>query len=183
MREKTNYEFDSFLSFKLGNELFSANVAKVLNILEMVKITKVPKSPEYMKGVINLRGNVLPVIDLKLKFGMEETEKTSNTCILVLDIEMDEETIHVGALVDSVQEVLELTEDKIMPPPNLGNKYQSEFIYGVAKQDDEFIMLLDMDKVFSSDEISSLKDLKKTKDKSRGAQHEENKSTANSMIN
>lgn len=161
MSKKTKYEFDSYLSFKLGDELFSANVAKVLNILEMVKITKVPKSPEYMKGVINLRGNVLPVIDLKLKFGMEATKKTSNTCILVLDIEIDNESLHVGALVDSVQEVLELTEDKIQPPPALGSKYQSEFIYGMAKQDDEFIMLLDMDKVFSADEMLSLKDSKK----------------------
>ncbi|MCK4664309.1 MAG: chemotaxis protein CheW [Bacteroidales bacterium] len=158
MSKKLNYESDSFLSFKLGDELFSANVAKVLNILEWVKITKVPKSPEYMKGVINLRGNVLPVIDMKLKFGMEVTQQTSDTCILVLDIDIDNESIQVGAIVDSVQEVLELTEDKILPPPSIGSKYKSEFIYGVAKSADEFIMLLDMDKVFSIDELISLKE-------------------------
>jgi purine-binding chemotaxis protein CheW len=100
---KTN----SFLSFKLGDEEFAAHVGKVLNILEMTRITEVPKAPEYMKGVINLRGTVLPVIDTRIKFGMSPTVYTTNTCIIVLDIEMDGESIHVGALVDSVQAVLE----------------------------------------------------------------------------
>ena len=111
MEQEEQKLLDSYLSFKLGDELFAANVAKVLNILEMVKITKVPKAPEYMKGVINLRGNVLPVIDTRTKFGMTPTEFTKNTCILVLDIIVDGEDIQVGALVDSVQEVLEITED------------------------------------------------------------------------
>ena len=157
MNKKTKYKFDSFLSFKLGDEYFAANVAKVLNILELVKITKVPKSPLYMKGVINLRGNVLPVIDLRLKFGMDETKYTNNTCILVLDVEMENEQLQVGALVDSVQEVLELKEENIQPPPNIGSKYKSEFIYGMARPADEFIMLLDMDKIFSTEEILNLK--------------------------
>ncbi|NOZ47630.1 MAG: chemotaxis protein CheW [Chlorobi bacterium] len=154
---KNKYKFDSFLSFTLGEEYFAANVAKVLNILEVTKITKVPQAPKYMLGVINLRGNVLPLTDLRLKFGMEATKRTSQTCILVLDIEMDKESLHVGALVDSVQEVLEIADDNIQPPPNIGSKYQSEFIYGIAKNNEEFIMLLDMDKVFSADEIINLK--------------------------
>ncbi len=147
---------NSYLTFKLGEEEFAAHVSKVLSIMEMTKITKVPKSPEYMKGVINLRGQVLPVVDTRIKFGMTATEYTKNTCIVVMEVEMGNDSVQVGALVDSVQEVLEITEDQIQPPPSIGSKYQSEFIYGMAKIDEKFIMLLDMDKVFSAKELSSL---------------------------
>ena len=98
---------DSYLSFKLGDEVFAAHVSKVLNILEMTKITKVPRAPEYMKGIINLRGIVLPVIDMRLKFGMTEAVFTSNTCIIVLELDFEGKVIHVGAMVDAVQEVLD----------------------------------------------------------------------------
>src|SRR6056297_611718 len=147
---------NSYLTFKLGEEEYAAHVSKVLSIMEMTKITKVPKSPEYMKGVINLRGQVLPVVDTRIKFGMTATEYTKNTCIVVMEVEMGNDIIQVGSLVDSVQEVLEITEDQIQPPPSIGSKYQSEFIYGMAKIDEKFIMLLDMDKVFSAKELSSL---------------------------
>lgn len=150
---------NSYLSFKLGDETFAANVSKVLNILEMTKITKVPKAPPYMKGVINLRGTVLPVVDTRVKFGMSDTEFTPNTCILVLEVEVEGEALQVGGLVDSVQEVLEFEPHQILPPPNIGSRYRSEFINGMYKLNDEhFIMLLDMDKVFSSDEALILRD-------------------------
>jgi purine-binding chemotaxis protein CheW len=154
----TAVKINSYLTFKLGEEIFGANVSKVLNILEMTKITKVPKAPNYMKGVINLRGAVLPLIDTRLKFDMGETSYTTNTCILVLDIDMGGDSVHVGALVDSVQEVLEIDDASIMPPPSIGSKYKSEFIEGMAKVNDEFIMLLNMDLIFSTDELSLLKD-------------------------
>ena len=144
----------SYLSFKLGDEVFAANVSKVLNILEMTKITKVPKAPDYMKGVINLRGTVLPLVDTRIKFGLTATEFTANTCILVLDIQIGDESLQVGGLVDAVQEVLEIEEHQILPAPNIGSKYHSEFISGMYKvNEDQFIMLLDMDKVFSVDEL------------------------------
>ena len=149
-------QINSYLSFKLGEEEFAAHVSKVLSIMEMTKITKVPKSPEYMKGAINLRGQVLPVVDTRIKFGMTPTEFTKNTCIIVMEVEMEGEHVQVGTLVDSVQEVLEINEDQIQPPPSIGSKYQSQFIYGMAKIDEKFIMLLDMDKVFSAEEISNL---------------------------
>ncbi|NOQ26462.1 MAG: chemotaxis protein CheW [Bacteroidales bacterium] len=164
MKEKQN----SYLSFTLGEETFASNVGKVLNILEMMKITKVPKSPVYMKGVVNLRGMVLPIIDLRLKFGMTPIEETTNTCILVLDVKVNGEAVKVGAMVDAVQEVLILDEKDIKPPPNIGSKYKSEFIYGMAKNGEEFIMLLDMDKVFSSDELINLKDSVVSNDKVDG---------------
>ncbi len=150
-------KLNSYLSFKLGEEVYAANVSKVLNILEMTKITKVPKAPDYMKGVINLRGTVLPVIDTRIKFGLSATELSINTCILVLEIVVEGEHLHVGGLVDAVQEVLEIEEHQILPPPNLGNRYRSEFINGMYKVNDEqFIMMLDMDKIFNSEDISIL---------------------------
>ncbi|MCK4922372.1 MAG: chemotaxis protein CheW [Bacteroidales bacterium] len=151
------YKSNSFLSFTLSGEYFAANVAKVINILEMVKITKVPQSPNYVLGVINLRGSALPLIDLRTKFGMKQVEDTSNTCILVLDIEIENELLQMGARVDSVKAVLEINSDNIQPPPSIGSKYQSEYIYGMSMYSEEFIMLLDMDKVFSTDEILELK--------------------------
>ncbi len=147
----------SYLSFKLGEEVFAANVSKVLNILEMTKITKVPQSPTYMKGVINLRGAVLPVIDTRIKFGLPQTEVTNNTCILVLEVIVENEHLHVGALVDAVQEVLEIEDEELLPAPTLGNRYRSEFINGMYKlTDEQFIMMLDMDKVFSADDVNLL---------------------------
>jgi len=153
---------DSYLLFRLGDEEYAAHVNKVLNILEMTRITKVPKAPEYMKGVINLRGMVLPVIDTRTKFGMPETEYTDMTCIVVMDLDLDGELVHLGALVDEVVAVLEINENQLEPPPNIGNAYRSDFISAVAKVEDNFIMILDLIKIFSTGDIT---DLKKTVDK------------------
>ncbi|MBI9052532.1 MAG: chemotaxis protein CheW [Bacteroidales bacterium] len=158
MANETLTNINSYLSFNLGEEEFATHVSKVLNILERTEITEVPRSPDYMKGVINLRGTVLPVIDTRIKFGMTPTEYTTNTCIVVMEVEMEGDTVHVGALVDSVQAVLELEDSQIQPPPSIGSKYKSEFIYGMAKNNEKFIMLLNMEKVFSSDEIVSIKE-------------------------
>lgn len=147
-----------YLSFRLGEELFAVNVAKVLEILEITKITKVPKSPEYMRGVINLRGSVLPVIDTRAKFDMELTTDTVNTCIMVLNIEMEGENLVLGALVDAVQEVLEIGGEQIKPAPTIGSKYKSEFIDGMVKIDEQFIMLLNMDRVLSSNELITVQE-------------------------
>jgi purine-binding chemotaxis protein CheW len=157
MNQENLLRINSYLSFKLGDEEFAAHVGKVLNILEMTRITEVPKAPEYMKGVINLRGTVLPVIDTRIKFGMTKTEYTTNTCIIVLDIDVDGETIQVGALVDSVQAVLEIEKSTILPPPSIGSKYKSEFIEGVANIDEKFIMILNMDAVFSTEDVTFMK--------------------------
>ena len=158
-KEKSN----SYLTFKLGEEEFGAHVSQVLNILEMSRITSVPKSPDYMKGVINLRGMVLPVIDTRTKFGITETEYNNNTCIVVMDLELDEDTIHIGAIVDEVLSVIEVEDNQLEPPPSIGSKYKSEFIYGMAKAEDNFIMLLDMQKVLDSEEIAKIADISKEK--------------------
>ncbi|MCB8963934.1 MAG: chemotaxis protein CheW [Bacteroidales bacterium] len=157
MEQEITSKINSYLTFKLGDEEFAAHVGKVLNILEMTKITQVPKAPDYLKGVINLRGAVLPVIDARIKFGMPEAEYTTNTCIIVLDIDLDGDSVHVGAIVDSVQAVLEIDNNQIMPLPTLGSRYKSEFIIGMSKVDEKFIIILNMDAVFSIDEITALK--------------------------
>ena len=106
-----------YLTFKLGEEVFAVDVAKVREILELTPITKVPKTPEFMRGVINVRGSVVPVVDMRLKFGMPRAKETINTCIVVMEVDMDGETSVIGALADSVQEVSEFQPEHIEPPP------------------------------------------------------------------
>lgn len=146
----------SYLTFNLGKEVFGSPVSKVTNILEMCQITKVPLAPNHMVGVINLRGTVLPVIDTRVKFGMEPTVYTDNTCILVLEILVERDIIMVGALVDSVQEVIELSDEQIDAAPSLGSRLKTENIVGVAQANNEFIMLLEMDRVFSIEDFGVL---------------------------
>jgi purine-binding chemotaxis protein CheW len=143
----------TFLSFQLGRELFALNVSKVLTILEMRPITKVPNSPEYLRGVINLRGNVLPVIDMRIKFGMASTEYTTNTCIIVLMVEIEGENVQLGILVDAVDSVLEIKDTEIEESPTIGTKYKVEFIQGMYHLEDGFIMLLNIDLIFGNDEM------------------------------
>jgi len=163
MEQQSNISY-SYLTFKLGEEQYGIHVSQVLNILKMVKVTEVPKSPEYMKGVINLRGSVLPIIDIRIKFGMPEKEYTNNTCIIVMDLDMDGETTYLGTIVDEVLSVHEIEEKQIEPPPSIGNKYKSEFIYGMAKVEENFIMLLDMQKVLSVDELHEVIEKSESKD-------------------
>ncbi|MCD4834139.1 MAG: chemotaxis protein CheW [Bacteroidales bacterium] len=157
MKEK-EVKSNSYLSFRLGDEEFALHVSKVLNILEMMKITKVPKAPVYMKGVINLRGTVLPVVDTKLKFGLGETVYTDKTCIVVMELTLDDQKVFVGSLVDEVLSVLEIDSGGIQDPPSIGSKYRAEFINGMVKVDDKFIMILDMEMIFTTDELIVLKD-------------------------
>lgn len=161
MEIENQTKVNSYLTFKIGSEEFGAHVSKVLNILELQKITKVPKSPDYMRGVINLRGLVLPVIDTRVKFGMSATEITPDTCIVVMDLVNEDETVHIGALVDSVVAVREIEQDQIQSPPSIGKRYQSEFITGVVQLDDSFILILDLIKLFTSVELKKLKEIEK----------------------
>lgn len=157
MSEKEDIKINHYLTFKLGEETFASHVNNVTKILEMQKITEVPRSPEFMKGVINLRGNVLPVVDGRIKFGLKPTPYTDKTCILVLNILLENDQVEVGAIVDAVLDVIEFAEDDIKPSPGLGSKYKSDFIDGVMKMNDEFIMILNMNSVFSAREIIELK--------------------------
>lgn len=143
-----------YLTFTLGDEHFALDVANVREILEFTSVTKVPQTPEFMRGVINLRGSVVPVMDMRLKFGMSITEKSVDTCVIVVEVSLEGETTVLGALVDSVQEVFELEPEQIEPAPRIGTKLRTEFIRGMGKRDDQFIIILDIDKVFSSEELA-----------------------------
>jgi purine-binding chemotaxis protein CheW len=147
-----------YLTFQLGEEVFGLDVSHVREILEFTTVTKVPRTPDYMRGVINLRGSVVPVLDMRLKFGLTQTEKTVNTCIIVVEVSFEDEHTIIGALVDSVQEVFELEPDQIEPAPKIGTQLKTEFIKGMGKKDDHFIILLNIDKVFSSEELATALD-------------------------
>lgn len=147
-----------YLTFKLADEIFAFDVAKVREILEFSNITKVPQTPDFMRGVINLRGSVVPVIDLRLSFGMTCTEQTVNTCIIVVEVNLGGETIVLGVLADSVQEVVEMEPEQIEPPPQLGTKLNTEFIKGMGKIDNDFVMILNIDKVFSANELTNIQE-------------------------
>ena len=156
--EEVTNSISTNLSFMLDNEVFATNVENVLEILEVKPITKVPKSPEYIKGVINLRGSVLPVVDLKKVFGLPPVEIKEDTCIIVLSVDIDGEQITLGALVDAVSEVLEIASDTIEPAPSIGNKYNANFIQGMWKKDEDFIMLLNVNNVFAREELSVIQE-------------------------
>ena len=151
-----NNDINQYLTFKLDDEVFGLAIGKVREVLDFTSVTRVPQTPEYMRGVINLRGSVVPVIDLNAKFGIKRTDKTVNTCIIIVEIELEGETTVLGALADSVQEVLDLEPEQIEPAPKLGTKLDTAFIKGMGKLDEQFVMLLDIDKVFSSVELSAV---------------------------
>ncbi len=146
-------ETTQYLTFKLDEEVFALDIAKVREVLDFTTVTKVPQTPEFMRGVINLRGNVVPVVDMRLKFGMAMTEKTVNTCVIIVEIGIDGESTVLGAMADSVQEVLDLEPEQIEPAPRIGTKLNTDFIRGMGKREERFIMILDIDKVFSAAEL------------------------------
>ena len=145
-----------YLTFKLRDEVFALEISKVREVLEYTTVTKIPRTPDFMSGVINLRGNVVPVIDLNLKLGMSQTEKTIDTCIIIVEIAATGETVVLGALADSVQEVIEIQPENIEPVPKIGTKLNIEFLQGMGKKYDRFMMILDIDKVFSTEDIAAV---------------------------
>ena len=154
MSVSTITETSQYLTFKLEDEVFALDISKVREVLDFTTVTKVPQTPEFMLGVINLRGSVVPVVDMRLKFGLSRTEKTVNTCIIIVEVGIDGETTVLGALADSVQEVMDLEPDQIEPPPQIGTRLKTRFIKGMGRRDNHFIIILDIDRVFSADELA-----------------------------
>lgn len=146
-----------YLTFRLDDEIFALDITKVREVLDFTAVTKVPRTPDFMRGVINLRGSVVPVVDMRLKFGMSATESSVNTCIIITEVLVDNETVVLGALADAVQEVLDLDAGSIAPPPRIGTKLRTEFIKGMGRQNERFIIILDIDKVFSTEEITAVR--------------------------
>ena len=147
-------ETRQYLSFKLDEEEFALDISKVREVLDMTRITQVPQTPDYMKGVINLRGSVVPVVDLNRKFRIKDTERTVNTRIIIGDVELDSGQAVLGVLADAVHEVMELDPEQIEPAPRIGANMNIEYLKCMGRRNEEFIMILDIDRVFSDNELN-----------------------------
>ena len=147
------------LTFTLGEEIFALDIARVREVMDYTTVTKVPRTPEYMSGVINLRGVVVPVVDMRRKFGMSPTEKTVSTCVIIVELVLEGETVVVGAMADSVCEVIDLESAQIEPAPRIGTSLNTEFIKGMGKHNETFIIILDIDRCFSGDTFDLAHDL------------------------
>jgi purine-binding chemotaxis protein CheW len=143
-----------YLTFALANEEYGLEILKVREIIGYMDITSVPQTPGHVKGVINLRGQVIPVIDLRAKFGMETTEVTEETCIIVVETTQDNRNFSTGIVVDHVQEVLDITGENIEEAPQFGSSVNTDFILGIGKVDTAIKILLDIDKVLSGTDFS-----------------------------
>ena len=153
MMQEETLGTSEYFSFTLGEEEFALEITKVREVLDYTAIFKIPRMPEFIRGVINLRGDVVPVVDLRLKLEMSAIEKTLNTCIVIVEVGMNEEIVLMGVLVDSVQEVFTLDAGQIKPPPKLGTKLNTDFIRGMGKRGEKFLILLDINRVFTEKEL------------------------------
>jgi len=147
-------ETGQYMTFKLGNELFAIAVAQVREVLEISPITRIPAAPAYMRGVVNVRGQSTPVVDLRLKFGLPEVPDTVHTRIIVMELELDGEATVLGGVADSVHEVIELEPGQINPPPRIAMRWRTDFIQGMGRRGDDFIIILDVNAVFSSEDAA-----------------------------
>lgn len=142
-----------YLTFQMGKEVYGIEILKVQEIIGMMPVTRVPKTPDFVRGVINLRGKVIPVIELRRKFGMESREDTDRTCIVVVQVIGAVGTVTMGLLVDEVSEVLNVGQEQIEAPPSFGVGVDTDFILGMGKVGQKVLMLLDADKVLSNEEL------------------------------
>jgi purine-binding chemotaxis protein CheW len=146
-----------YMTFRLGNELFALNVAQVREVLEVSTITRVPTAPNYMRGVVNVRGKAIPVVDMRLRFGLPPIADSVSTRVIVMELQLDGETTVLGGIADSVHEVIELDPAAINPPPRIAMRWRTEFIEGMGQRGDDFIIILDVNAVFAS-ESSALRE-------------------------
>lgn len=149
-------ERKTYLTFRLEEEIFAVDVQHVHEVLDFRSTTKIPGAPDFMRGIINLRGAVVPVVDMRLKFGMTETEKKVSTCVIVMEVGRGENRTVIGALADAVKEVFEFEPGQIEPPPRFGEKGRMDFIQAIGKRDDQFIIILNFNKAFSTEEVVML---------------------------
>jgi purine-binding chemotaxis protein CheW len=145
-----------YLTFTLGGEEYGIGILKIREIIGMLPVTAVPRTPAHVKGVINLRGKVIPVVDLRLRFGMESIPYTERTCIIVVEVESDRLQVIIGIVVDAVSEVLAIKAEDIAPTPSFGTRLETDYILGMAKMQGGVKILLDIDRVLGSDEVSLL---------------------------
>lgn len=149
-----------YLTFNLGKEVYGIEILKVQEIIGMMQVTRVPRTPAFVRGVVNLRGKVIPVIDLRLKFALEGKEDTDRTCIIVVQVGIGGGSVIMGLIVDEVSEVLNVMAEQIEAAPSFGSKVDTDFILGMGKVAQKVVMLLDVDKVLAGDELVSVQTLK-----------------------
>lgn len=145
-----------YLTFSLGDEVFAMDIRSVREIIQFSTMTIVPLMPEFVRGVINLRGAVVPVIDLKSRFGRDRAQMGKKTCVIIFDVGADGDKVELGLLVDAVSEVIEITASQIEPPPQFGTTIQREFILGLGKVDSEFIVILEPERALNIDDMAAL---------------------------
>lgn len=145
-----------YLTFALGDEVFAMDIRTVREIIQYGPMTTVPLMPDFVRGVINLRGAVVPVIDLRARFGRSAATVGKKTCIVIFDSTRDGERVELGLMVDAVSEVIEIAAEQIEPPPNFGTAVRRDFIRGMGKVADRFVILLDPDRAFDVDEMAEL---------------------------
>ncbi|MCC7492808.1 MAG: purine-binding chemotaxis protein CheW [Fimbriimonadaceae bacterium] len=145
-----------YLTFRLANEEFGLQILVVREIIGLMDITTVPRTPDWVRGVINLRGKVIPVVDLRVKFGMASVEDTASTCIIVVEVTRGEDALPMGVVVDEVSEVRDVVADQIDPTPAFGAAVDTEFILGMGKVGQTVVMLLDIDRVLNDSELAAV---------------------------
>ncbi|MDC7226241.1 MAG: chemotaxis protein CheW [Spirochaetales bacterium] len=151
-----NPQTNQFVTFKIENEIYAVDVFKVREILEVPDITRVPGMPPMIRGVINIRGSVVPVLDMKMKFGLEQTEETQDTAVIVTEITNADGIVQIGIIVDAAREVITLEAEDFEEPPRLGIFIDNKYLSGMGKVNEEFIIILNIDKILSEDEISQV---------------------------
>ncbi len=156
MERTKNKHKNVFLSFRLGKETFAVSVKKVLEVLQQQHITEVPDVPPYIKGVINFRGDILPICDARIKFNLPVQSNDEKSVVIVLDLQNNDRTIRIGAIADGVKDVISIEETDIRPVPEMGLKYNAEYLSGMIKSGDTFIMVLNVDKVFTTDDVTQI---------------------------
>jgi purine-binding chemotaxis protein CheW len=157
-------ETQQFLTFELGGEVYAINILHIREIIEYGNLTQVPMVPSFIAGVINLRGSVVPVIDLAIRFGKAATKITKRTSIVIIEFTGAEQALEIGIMVDIVNEVLEIENGQIEPAPSFGASIRTDFIAGMGKVDDKFLILLDVERVLSIDELSAVMEIPESTD-------------------
>jgi len=147
-------EQNQYLTFLLGEEMFAIGILSIREIIEYGFVTDVPMTPPFIRGVLNLRGAVVPVVDLAQRFGRQTRENTKRTCIVIVEIESPRGSHEMGIVVDAVSEVLEIPYDDIEPPPEFGSRIRTDFIKGMGKIEGKFVIVLDLNRVLSVDEVA-----------------------------
>ena len=159
IKEKEEVIQQQYLTFFLADEEYAINIQRVKEIIEYTTVTKVPKVPEWIRGVINLRGNVVPVVDLTVRFGLKERPVSKTTCIVIVEIEQDSERSVMGVIADAVNQVIDLAPKDIEEPPAFGTRVRLEYLFGMGKLGKKFALILNIDSVLSNTELLTVSTL------------------------